>query len=253
MLKLTKTKSKLMIALAIAGVVVVVFLVVLRARNAPVSDPGAGNPAIAVATIEVDPGRYWDYQLGDSKLALTLQPLLTTPLIEIKYNKAIKILVKDIEYKDDYSDLHLRQRIYWSDGKLLSGQHIVDALDRWRLSFAILGKKPKDDEESHWLVDLELSAIGKYIVRAKGFHDAADFEKFLSQDFMRPVRGDLLGKSYPGNDDAWLASLGPYKLSRIVAGKLSVPGTFELVPNELFYRGPLKEPQKIQLEEVFTN
>lgn len=188
-------------------------------------------------------GDYYDWQLSQEALAERIRPLVAESVQRRLGPQAFAFqLATKIEDKDGKAEICLREAAYWSDGVALEAMHVIDAARR--LKAADPAKLSEDGQR--WAAAVAVEPISKSCFSVTGHAGRADLDSLLSSRYLTPVRQDLIDGSGP---DAWLTTLGAYRLSRLET-EITPGGSLLLIPNPRYYRGVVTEDKKIAYDDL---
>jgi len=187
----------------------------------------------------VDLTDYYDWNLSTSPFTKKIRKFVMEPLIEqLEDGPNVNRLVRNIKAKPDTTDyiVSLRQAVYWSDKRNLTSANVLGAYRRAKETCSVSKKCP--DVWMKWFRKVELKSIDEYSFETIGIESYSQLISFLMNDFLIPIREDLLHKG----PDAWKISLGPYLLKDVYTHKISRDSKIVLEPNPLYFRNVKKNP-----------
>lgn len=235
-MKLTKSHW-VILAVAVVGLVFVVFKM-----TRPQDNGGAIEAELALS-------KFYDWNLASGPIAEEARSLTTEHLVDLGSDgRYIYRLAKSVDAKGDTTRVVLKDGIYWTDQVQLIADHVADAWERAAKGMRDDILHPSDDERV-WLGKASLKVIGKLELEVTGYGSAEALTKLLRSRYVIPIRKDLLDIPETA-DQAWLTTIGRYRLAALPPPSLPKNSTLEFVPNPTYYRGVANETVKVALAQL---
>jgi ABC-type transport system substrate-binding protein len=222
----------------IIGIAIVLGITVLVFGIRLFSDKEGGTGLTKAA------GDYYDWQLSQLPLAEQIRADLAERIQRpLHANAYVFQLATKVEVKDALADVCLREAVYWSDGKQLQASQVIDAF--LRLSKVPSGLQTEDMKR--WAQAIKIDpGDSSQCLKISGFQNRDDLDRLLASYYLSPIRAELIASE---GADAWLVSLGAYKLEKILTN-LPPNGSLTLNPNPRYYRGVKSEPKMIAFHQT---